>query len=80
MIRDVEGIAITEADLLYPGKIAVWVQGNPHHREHVASRDAELEKRLKAIGYRVVQIWPERMGEGLRDLALRLKRPDLVSG
>ncbi len=37
----------------------------------------ELEQRLNALGYRVVQIWPERMAEGLRDLALRLDRADL---
>ena len=79
IIRDLEGVAIAEADLSYPNKIVVWVHGDPHHWEHVARRDEVLERRLKGLGYRIVTIWPELMAEGIRDLAHRLERPDLVS-
>lgn len=78
VVRGAEGEAIAEADLTYPGKIVVWVQGGPHHMEHVSKKDATQAKRLKALGYRVVEIWPEKLAAGLRDLAKRLGRPDLV--
>ncbi len=78
VIRDSEGIAISEADLLYPNRIVVWIHGAPHHREHVRQRDAALRRRLQALGYRVVTIWPERLGEGLRELAEKLGRLDLA--
>jgi len=77
VIRDSEGAPVTEADLLYPNRIIVWVHGSPHHQEHVKKRDAELERRVISIGYRVVTIWPEQMEEGLESLANRLQRPDL---
>jgi hypothetical protein len=79
VIRDLEGSPIAEADLSYPNKIVVWVHGDPHHWEHVARRDEILERRLKGMGYRIVTIWPEKLAEGIRDLAHRLDRPDLVS-
>ena len=55
-----------------------------HKREEIAAArariaDTELERRLKGLGYRIVTIWPELMAEGIRDLAHRLDRPDLVS-
>ncbi len=78
VVRDGEGIAVTEADLLYPNRIVVWVHGSPHHQEHVQRRDDELERRLRALGYRVVILWPERIEQGLRDLAERLDRSDLL--
>jgi hypothetical protein len=77
-VRDREGVAVAEADLLYPNKLVVWVHGGPHHQEHMHQRDAEQERRLRALGYRLATIWPERLAEGLRDLAERLGRPDLV--
>ncbi len=78
VIRDIEGVAVAEADLLYPNRIVVWVHGSPHHQDHVRQRDAAQEQRLRALGYRVVTIWPERLEEGLRDLAERLRRPELM--
>jgi hypothetical protein len=77
VVRNAEGIPIAEADLLYPGRIVVWVHGDPHRGEHVARRDVDLERRLCALGYRVVTIWYDRVADGLRDLASRLGRPDL---
>jgi hypothetical protein len=76
-VRNAEGTPIAEADLLYPGRIVVWVHGDPHRGEHVARRDVDLERRLSALGYRVVTIWYDRVADGLRDLASRLGRPDL---
>lgn len=78
VIRDREGVALAEADLTYPGRIVLRVQGSPHHQEHVQKRDDQQEKRLKAAGYRVVEIWPETLAKGLRDLARKLDRPDLA--
>ncbi|GIW72681.1 MAG: hypothetical protein KatS3mg102_2223 [Planctomycetota bacterium] len=78
VIRDAKGAPVTEADLVYPNKIVVWVHGQPHHREHVRRRDAELERRLRSLGYRVVTVWPERLEEGLGELAERLQRPELL--
>ena len=79
-VRDAEGVALAEADLLYPAKLVVWVHGSVHLRAHVAARDAEQKRKLKVLSYRVVEIWPERLAEGLRDLAERLGRPDLMHG
>lgn len=78
VIRNGEGTAIAEADLTYPGKVVVWVQGSPHHTEHGKKKDALQAKRLKALGYRVVDIWPEKLAPGLRELARKLNRPDLA--
>ncbi len=78
VIRDSEEAPITEADLFYPGKIVVWVQGSPHHMEHEQTRDEAKKTRLKSLGYRPVEIWPERMDEGLRELASKLGIQDLV--
>jgi superfamily II DNA/RNA helicase len=77
-VRDPEGIPIAEADLLYRNKIVVWVQGAPHQQAHVQHRDEDQKRRLKALGYRVVEICPDHLEDGLRDLAHRLDRPDLI--
>jgi hypothetical protein len=78
VVRDGDGVPVTEADLLYPDRLIVWIHGSVHHLEHVAKHDEETERRVKALGYRIVTIWPERLEEGMRDLALRLGREDLV--
>ena len=78
VVRDADGNAVAEADLTYPGKIVVWVQGSPHHTEHGKKKDKIQANRLKGLGYRVVDIWPERLAAGLRDLARKLDRPDLA--
>lgn len=78
VVRDGDGNAVAEADLTYPGKVVVWVQGGPHHAEHIKKKDAQQARRMKALGYRVVDIWPEKLAAGLRDLARRLDRPDLA--
>jgi len=72
VIRNSEGVPIAEADLLYPGHIVVWVQGSPHHMEHIRARDEDKRRQLKALGYRIVEIWPERMDDGLNGLAQKL--------
>ncbi|MBK9138901.1 MAG: DEAD/DEAH box helicase [Verrucomicrobia bacterium] len=78
IIRDPEGVPVAEADLLYRNKIVVWVQGAPHEQPHVQHRDEDQKRRLKALGYRVVEIWPDHLDDGLRDLAQRLDRPELT--
>jgi hypothetical protein len=78
VVRDGEGNAVAEADLSYPGKLVVWVQGSPHHTEHGKKKDMLQANRLKGLGYRVVDIWPEKLAAGLRDLARKLDRPDLI--
>jgi G:T-mismatch repair DNA endonuclease (very short patch repair protein) len=45
---------------------------------HVHPRDEEQKRKLKALGYRVVEIWPDRPDDGLHDLAQRLDRPELM--
>lgn len=72
IIRDADGVPIAEADLLYPGKVVVWVQSPLHTREHTHLRDEQLERLLRGLGYRVVAIWPDRVAEGILDLAQRL--------
>jgi predicted Zn-ribbon and HTH transcriptional regulator len=71
---------VTEADLTYPHGVVVWVQGAPHHRPSVAARDGRLRSRVLGLGYRVVEIWPETMVAGLRELAVVLDRSDLLAG
>ncbi len=78
VVRGSEGVPVAEADLLYRNEILVWVQGAPHEQPHVHHRDEDQKRRLKALGYRIVEIWPERLDEGLRDLPQRLDRPDLM--
>jgi hypothetical protein len=79
IIRDPEGVPVAEADLLYRNKMVVWVQGAPHQQPHVHHRDEDQKRRLKGLGYRVVEIWPDHVDDGLRDLAQRLDRPDLMA-
>jgi len=79
VVRDAEGVAVTEADLLFKGKLVVWVHEPIHRLEHVARHDSAKERVLRSLGYRVIKIWTEDLEKGLRDLALRLERPDLVS-
>jgi len=77
-IRNNDGVPIAEADLLYRNKIAVWIHGSIHAMPHIQARDAEQKPKLKALGYRVVEIWSHRCEEGLNELAQRLDRVDLV--
>jgi hypothetical protein len=70
---------VSEGDLVYPHGVVVWVQGSPHHKKWVADRDERLRGRLRGLGYRLVEIWPERMEEGLRELAVVLGRWCLVA-
>jgi SOS-response transcriptional repressor LexA len=70
---------ITEADLLYPHDVVVWIQGAPHHRPWVQQRDEKLRRQLRALGYRLVEIWPERIDDGVAELAGRLGRNDILS-
>jgi len=56
----------------------VWIHGSIHTMPHVQARDAEQKPKLKALGYRIVEIWSDSAGEGLNELAQRLDRVDLV--
>jgi very-short-patch-repair endonuclease len=69
---------VAEADLLYRGKIVVWIHGGIHTMPHVQARDAEQKRKLKALGYRIVEIWSDNPEEGMAALAQWLGRMDLV--
>src|SRR5262249_33108266 len=79
-ISNSEGVAVAEADLFYRNKIVVWIHGSIHMMPHVQARDAEQRRKLKALGYRIVEIWSDSPEGGLNELAQRLDRVDLVVG
>ncbi|MGC9522979.1 MAG: DEAD/DEAH box helicase [Anaerolineae bacterium] len=57
------------ADFYYEPRIAVFVDGSPHHRDYVQAADARKRMRLKALGYRVVVVRAEEPEAGLEALA-----------
>lgn len=77
VIRDATKVPITEADLLYPNKLVVWVQGDPHHTEKEKLKDAAKKQKLKGLAWRVVEVWAENIDTDLNHLAERLEREDL---
>lgn len=72
VVRRSDGSPVTEADLFYEPNLLVWVQGAPHAKAYVAQRDERLRREVKGLGYRLVEVWPGRIAEGLRALALAL--------
>lgn len=72
IIRDPEGTPVAEADLLFPGRVIAQVQGDPHEQKHVQMSDAEKIRRLKSLGYHVVEIRPATLDDDLKVLAQRL--------
>lgn len=71
-IEDPQGVRIAEADLTWPGRIVVFVDGSPHNLKHVARRDARVRPALKGLGYRVVVIDMDHPDRGYADLLERL--------
>lgn len=65
-----EPIAI--ADFFYEPRIAVFVDGSPHHQDYVQAADDWKRRRLTARGYRIVVVRGEELEDGLSDLASRL--------
>jgi hypothetical protein len=72
VVRDPVGIAIAEADLTWPGKIVVFVDGDPHRWEHIKQHDKSQRQRLKGLGYKVVAIDMDEPEPGYADLLSRL--------
>jgi SOS-response transcriptional repressor LexA len=70
---------VSEADVFYEPNVVVWVQGAPHGEPYSASRDDRRRRELKGLGYRLVEIWWDRVDEGLRDLAVTLGLGDLAA-
>jgi len=70
--------AVSEADLLCPAKVVVWIHGDVHEMKRVQSKDESYERKFKSLGYRVVTIWANDPGPGIEDLARRPGREDLV--
>ena len=72
-LYDKKGIPVASADFFYePKRLAVFVDGPPHNKDHVASADESKRKKLKALGYRVVAITWDELDDGLRKLEHRL--------
>lgn len=63
---------IAIADFFYAPRIAVFVDGSPHHQDYVRAADDWKRRRLRARGYRIVVIRGEAPEAGLDDLAVRL--------
>ncbi len=61
------------ADFFYEPRIAVFVDGSPHHQDYVQAADRRKRQRLKGLGYRVVVVKAEEPEVGLDELAARLE-------
>lgn len=72
VIHDAEGGALAEADLVWPGKLLVFVDGDPHRWEHVKSHDKSQRQRLKGLGFKVVAIDMDDPEPGYENLLSRL--------
>ena len=68
-----DGAPLAVADFYYErGRVAVFVDGSPHHRDYVQAADERKRRRLKALGYRVVVVKADEPEAGLNDLAARI--------
>ncbi|MCP4544844.1 MAG: DUF1998 domain-containing protein, partial [bacterium] len=73
ILYDSDGSPLAIADFYYQrGRIVIFVDGSPHHRDYVQAADERKRRRLKALGYRVVVVRSEEPATGLDDLATRL--------
>jgi len=79
IVRRPDGVPVTEADLFYKPNVVVWIQGTPHGKRYVATRDERLRRELKGLGYRLAELWWNRVDEGLRELALTLGLDELAA-
>jgi superfamily II DNA or RNA helicase len=72
-LYDRDGSPLAVVDFFYRrGRIAVFVDGSPHHRDYVQAADEQKRRRLRALGYRIVVARGEEPETGLHDLAERL--------
>ena len=62
------------AYFVYEPKIALFVDGSPHHKDYVQDADRRKRRRLKGLGYRIVVVEAEAPEEGLETLKRRLDR------
>ncbi|MBC7250472.1 MAG: DEAD/DEAH box helicase [Anaerolineae bacterium] len=72
-LYDRDGSPLAVSDFYYErGRVIVFVDGSPHHRDYVQAADERKRTRLKALGYRVVVVRGEDLEAGLDDVAARL--------
>src|SRR5829696_1197841 len=79
IVRTPSGVSVTEADLFYEPNLVVWIHGTSHEKQYVRERDERLRRELKGLGYRPIEVWWNRVDEGLRQLALALGLNELAS-
>lgn len=60
---------VAQADFYYRPRTAVFVDGSPHYKAHIANADAHKRRRLKAQGYRIAVVTSP---DDLSDLEARL--------
>ena len=72
VICETDGTPIAEADLIWNGKIACFIDGAPHHLEQIKRDDDKKRRRLKALGYKVVAIDADAPEAGIAELKRRL--------
>jgi hypothetical protein len=72
VVRDADGVPIAEPDLVWSGKILVFVDGDPHRWEHIKNHDKSQRQRLKGLGYKVVAVDMDDPEPGYADLLGRL--------
>ena len=72
-LYDHDSSPLAVADFYYRrGRVALFVDGSPHHRDYVQEADERKRQRLKALGFRIVVVRAEDQEAGLDDLAARL--------
>jgi len=73
MLYDTDQSPLAVADFYYRrGRVVVFVDGSPHHRDYVQAADERKRKRLKALGYRIVVVTADEPETGLEELAARV--------
>lgn len=60
---------ISKPDFYYEKEnIIVWAQGPPHEKDYVRKADASKKIELKSLGYRIIEIWYNKIEDGLKKL------------
>lgn len=67
------GSPLAIADFYYDPKIVVFVDGSPHHQDYVRVGDERKRRRLAGLGYRVLVVSDEQIGQGIQNLRSRLE-------